>query len=186
MEESWKEMGLLSELPAMAIPRDPVDSNFVLSFEPSDPSSKQFFDHFGFVVFRNVYTPEECERTRSAMWNIVEEKNPGFNHLDPSTWGMYTSAGKYGLSMRGPCFELDIVRNRQHPNLVAALTKIIESDDVMVSHDRFTIYRATGPEIPDGEAFRTGPRNVVSSVTCIAALLTNTHAALRSESVVVV
>ena len=62
-----------------------------------------------------------------------------------------------------PCFDRNIVRNRQHPHLIAALARIIESDDVMVSHDRFTIYRATGSDIPDGELFRTGPRNVVSA-----------------------
>jgi hypothetical protein len=114
------------------------------------------------VVFRNIYSLEECEKTRTTMWNIVEDKNPGFDHSQPSTWGQYASAGKYGLSMRGPCFHPDIVKNRQHPKLMTALERIIESDDVMVSHDRFTVYRATGPEIPDGEKYRTGPRNVVS------------------------
>lgn len=113
-------------------------------------------------MFRDVYSPEECERTRNAMWNIVEDSNAGFLHSDPTTWGKYSSAGKYGLSMRGPCFQRDIVKNRQNPNLVAALEAIIESDDVMVSHDRFTIYRATGLAIPDGDNYRTGARNVVS------------------------
>jgi hypothetical protein len=116
-----------------------------------------------FQVFRNIYSSDECERTRNAMWDIVEEGSPGFQHGDPSTWGQYSSAGKYGLSMRGPCFQRDILNNRQSPKLISAIGAVIESDDVMVSHDRFTIYRATGPEIPGGDTFRTGARNVVRS-----------------------
>ncbi len=74
--------------------------------------AKVFYDNYGFVVFRNVFTAEECERTRSAMWSIIEEGNPGVNGSDPSTWAQFKSAGKYGLSTRGPCFHSDIVKNR--------------------------------------------------------------------------
>jgi hypothetical protein len=94
------------------------------------------------------------------MWNIVEDSNPGFIRNDPSTWSSYNSAGKYGLSMRGPCFHPAIVENRQNPRLIQALRSIIDSENVMVSHDRFTIYRATGTEIPNGDSFRTGDKNV--------------------------
>jgi ectoine hydroxylase-related dioxygenase (phytanoyl-CoA dioxygenase family) len=94
------------------------------------------------------------------MWGIVEESNPGFRHEDPATWSAYRAAGKYGLSMRGPCFHPEIVINRANTKFLRALKIIIGSDDIMVSHDRFTIYRATGSEIPNGDEYRTGCRNV--------------------------
>jgi hypothetical protein len=111
-------------------------------------------------VFRNVFSPNECQETRQAMWQIVENSSEGFDRNDPSTWSFYNSAGKYGLSMRGPCFHPVIVNNRQNPRLISALKTIIESEKVMVSHDRFTIYRATGSEIPNGETYRTGCKNI--------------------------
>lgn len=94
------------------------------------------------------------------MWKIIEESTPGFNRNDPSTWSLYHSTGKYGLSMRGPCFHPILVKNRYNPNLVKVLRLLVESNDMMVSHDRYTIYRATGSDIPNGEQFRTGSKNV--------------------------
>lgn len=62
--------------------------------------------------------------------------------------------------MRGPCFHPVIVNNRQNPRLIQVLRSIIGSESMMVSHDRFTIYRATGSAIPNGDSYRTGDKNV--------------------------
>lgn len=94
------------------------------------------------------------------MWKIIEDSTPGFDRNDPSTWSTYHSTGNYGLSMRGPCFHPILVKNRYNPNLIRVLRTLVESDDMMVSHDRYTIYRATGSDIPDGDKFRTGSKNV--------------------------
>jgi hypothetical protein len=113
--------------------------------------AKKFMDIHGFAVLRDVFTPEECEGTREAMWNQVEGSYPGLKRGDASTWGLYKSTGKYGLSSRGPTFDATLVNNRQNPVLAAALACVLNTstDDVMVSHDRFTIYRATGLEEAD-------------------------------------
>ncbi len=39
---------------------------------------QEFFDHFGFVVIRNALTPEDCQKTVSEVFSILEN---GTNHL---------------------------------------------------------------------------------------------------------
>ena len=48
------------------------------------------------------------------MWETVEKACPGFSRNDVTTWSLYKSAGKYGLSTRGPCFHRQLVLNRQN------------------------------------------------------------------------
>lgn len=150
----------------IAIPRDELDPCYVQSFSVDDAiNSLCFYEEWGFVVFRDVFNNEECQKTREAMWEIIEIQSPGFLRHDPSTWDELKAAGKYGLSSRGPSFHPQLVTNRQNPALAQALSSIMQvaSDDLMVSHDRFTIYRATmmnNPAFGDCTRFRTGKRNV--------------------------
>jgi hypothetical protein len=149
------------------LPRDPTDERYVRSFAVDDDVGvPAFFSKWGFVVFRDVFTEEECAATRDAMWSMIECANPGFVRDDPKSWVAFKAAGKYGLSSRGPVFDPTVVANRQNSNLAQALSLAlgIPVDDVMVSHDRFTIYRATQledscPDV-DGSLFRTGRRTV--------------------------
>jgi hypothetical protein len=91
------------------------------------------------------------------MWDVVEEANPGLSRHDVGTWNALKSSGKYGLSLRGPSFHPQLVWNRQNENLVSILRLLIGSPDILVSQDRFTIYRST---VLGGEAVSTGPKNV--------------------------
>ena len=81
------------------------------------------------------------------MWTVVEASSGSrvFNRLDPASWPAYKSSGKYGLSMRGPCFHPRLVRNRAHGRLVRAAAALLrcETRRVLCGHDRFTIYRPT-------------------------------------------
>jgi hypothetical protein len=121
------------------------DEGYVISFTIDDKDAEKFYKKYGFIVYRNVFTSDECNNTRNAMWNIVEKSNPGLIGKDPLTWSKYQSTGKYGLSSRGPTFDKNLVQNRQNINLCKCMSNVmnIPIDDVMVSHDRFTIYRAT-------------------------------------------
>ena len=92
------------------------------------------------------------------MWETVEKDCPGLSRDDVTTWSLYKSAGKYGLSTRGPCFHRQLVVNRQNPDLIAALRLVMNLEDILVGHDRYTIYRAT--KVEGGDKFSTGPRNV--------------------------
>lgn len=120
--------------------------------------ARAFLDDWGYVVLSGVFGAEACAATRGAMWDMVEAGSPGLNRALPGTWDKFAATGKYGLGSRGPCFHRQLVSNRQSPVLVRALAALVgtEPDDVIVSHDRYTVYRATA----FGEAFATGDRNV--------------------------
>jgi len=106
----------------------------------------------GYVVLRNVFDAEQCRRTCDAMWAIAERANPGLRAADRRTWGAMKGSGKYGLSQRGPSFDPVLVANRQNPRLAACLAAVVGCPvpDLMVSQDRFTIYRATVDSDGDG------------------------------------
>jgi hypothetical protein len=155
-----KRLETTSEVCNVLIERDSSDPRFTVSFNiDSIDEARTFFDEFGFVVFNSVLSEEDCVCSRDAMWKIVEESCPGLSRNEPETWSLYKSAGKYGLSMRGPCFHSVLVNNRQNRNLIRALEAIV-GEPVLVGHDRFTIYRATEIESCDGKSFATGPRNL--------------------------
>lgn len=88
------------------------------------------------------------------MWRIIENEHRGFDRADNTTWNAFKSSGKYGLSMRGPCFNPVLVNNRQNEVLGCILRHIV-GDDVIIGHDRFSIYRAT--DIESGEKYKTPP-----------------------------
>lgn len=161
-------------LPIITIPRDA--DGYVLSFDARSEdevtlhSLTEFFDTFGFVVVRDVFDIHECEATRSVMWDILEqgskakEDSATFRRDNPRTWHLLKAAGRYGLSTRGPCFQPILVQNRQNIYLARILARILdtEASDVMVSHDRFTLYRSTRFDDAsiDGAKFSNGKRNV--------------------------
>lgn len=173
------------ELPFIEVPRDDDDNRYAKSFDINNDNdvsnATEFMKEYGYVVMRNVYTSQECDETRDEMWSIVEKQsfttttnndnandsnyvNQQLHRDDPKTWSIFKSAGKYGLGSRGPCFHRTLVKNRQNPLLLKALTSIIDVpvDNLMVSHDRYTIYRATKLAENDmqSQLFSTGPRNV--------------------------
>jgi hypothetical protein len=152
------------------------EDGYITSFPARHTSTslaqaKIFFNTYGFCVLSNVFDETECEETRQAMWDVVESTCPGLQRDDSRSWGQYQSTGKYGLSSRGPCFNPTLVNNRQNEFLANALSVLLDTtaEDVMVSHDRFTIYRATGldarageygPGVESGSTFATGRRNI--------------------------
>lgn len=168
------------ELSYIEVPKDGNDLEYAKSFDVNNDNDMNeavdFIKEYGYVVIRNVYNPDECEETRDEMWSIIEKQSimnnndinsNDINQLhrnDPKTWSVFKSAGKYGLGSRGPCFSKALLKNRQHPLLIKALTSVINVpiDDLMVSHDRYTIYRATKLAENDEESqlFSTGPKNV--------------------------
>ena len=128
-----------------------VDDYFKLMYSSSCHES--YIHVYYFIII-------DCESTRDAMWETVEKACPGFSRDDASTWSLYKSAGKYGLSTRGPSFHRQLVLNRQNPRLIAALRLIMDEEKILVGHDRYTIYRATKTNGGEGDKFSTGPKNV--------------------------
>ncbi len=167
-----QETSFLNELPKIdKLPECEFDPKYTFSFDCCDLTIipereiRDFFDEYGFVVLRNVFPKEDCQKTRNAMWEILESGNPQLKRDDYKTWNQLKGKGQYGLSIRGPSFHPQLVSNRQNPKLAQALTILTQASSIsnlIVSQDRFTVYRATqfDDETIPGESFSTGDRNL--------------------------
>ena len=174
---SWREV-LSKEGP---VPRDKDDDRYIQSFDVVldekgvciSQDAREFFNYYGFVVLSNIFNAEQCQKTRDAFWEIAEEINTGFDHKIPESWAKLKSAGKYGLFSRGPCFHREMVLNRQNDKLIGALAMLVgcNLDDLMVSQDRFVIYRPTVNE--EGVYDETLATGLFLSHCLIAVILTS-------------
>lgn len=78
----------------MAAFMDVDDSSYVKSFDLNQlREAVQFFNAFGFVVWRDIFDEGQCTETCKAMWNGLAASFPGICADDPSTWGLFKSSG---------------------------------------------------------------------------------------------
>eukprot|EP00004_Rigifila_ramosa_P021718 TRINITY_DN5832_c0_g1_i1.p2 TRINITY_DN5832_c0_g1~~TRINITY_DN5832_c0_g1_i1.p2 ORF type:complete len:358 (+),score=78.33 TRINITY_DN5832_c0_g1_i1:71-1075(+) len=128
------------------VPRDDDDSRFAQSFDAADPGgAADFFAEYGFAVFRDVLTAAECEATIQEMVGVVRASAPGFVLEDAATHGEWKSRS-FGMISASPVFLPQFVRNRQNPHIHRAFATVLGTPDLLVSHDRATIYRPTVSE----------------------------------------
>jgi len=127
----------------MEIPVDEEDPRFSLSFDPNNegevPVANASFDRFGFVIFRNVLTKEECDEQFADMTAFLQEQFPDAG-IHPETWARCLShfgcpRGVHGL------FRPALLRLRQHEVLHRALTTVMGTFDYIVNHDRWLLHR---------------------------------------------
>jgi len=127
--------------PFMKIPRDEEDTRFTKSFKvpPIATDGKaygdetqnfvellEFFDTFGFVVFRDVCSDDECERLKSDMWGFIEETFPGFSRHDDSTWDKWKGQS-YGMPQMDPIFTKEFLRMRQSEKLYGCFRALFDA-----------------------------------------------------------
>ncbi|CAK9077140.1 unnamed protein product [Durusdinium trenchii] len=141
--------GWLAYPPRMDIPRDVRDPNFAVAFSVEDVEAAQsWMAKYGFVIFRDVISEEDCRATRNEIWSYLESKVPGFRRDDPETWRVLseTNTGRYydayGLPPDPVIVTRQLVRNRQNCNVIRAFKNIL-GDGILVSQDRWCLYRAT-------------------------------------------
>ncbi|CAE7577804.1 hypothetical protein AK812_SmicGene37067 [Symbiodinium microadriaticum] len=146
---STSKRGLASYPPPMCIPRDELDSRFILTFSVDDAHGAcKFMAEYGFVIFRDVLSDAECTRTRDEIWSYLEDSVPGFQRAEPTTWGVlsHTDTGRYydayGLPPDPVIISPQILRNRQSRNVIRAF-EVVLGESILVSHDRWCLYRAT-------------------------------------------
>lgn len=167
-------------LQQLDVPRDDEDSRYIKAFLPphlplphqiqSSEESLQteanthnqdiihFFRTYGFVVIRDVLTPQECQATVNDIFDILEQgTSRAFDRRDVTTWSNWPADGmaKHGMPARKPLFSPQLLRNRQNPNLFNAFALLFGRDDLMISHDRASLFRPT-----KRVAFPTGPRDM--------------------------
>ena len=132
------------------IPTD--EDGFTVSFVLSSGDLKQdteeeararvFFDQFGFVVFRDVIDSSSCENSQQEIWKFLEKKHAGFQRSLPETYHNLSSQ-TYGLASEPAIFSTQIVRNRSNAKVLEAFRLLLEDEDILVSHDRWCVYRPT-------------------------------------------
>ena len=87
--------------PVVEVPREANDPRFTHSFdlthshdrpaaevEAEAKAARAFFEEWGFVVFANVLSAQECSDTLSEIWATLEERTPGLNREDASTYAL--------------------------------------------------------------------------------------------------
>lgn len=129
------------------IPRDPSDWRYTQSFCVADGSNsweevRRFFQEWGFVVLRQVLSQRECRATLDTMWETIEHTTQGISRHDSSTWASW-KAGSFGMPGRDPRWEHQLLCNRQNPMLHRLFAELMEDENLLVSHDRWTLYRPT-------------------------------------------
>lgn len=128
----------------------PTDADgFVVSFHKDildDEISKRevvkFFDLYGFVVFRDVLTPEDCEGTASEILDQLESQYTLFRRGEIDTYSALSSE-TYGLAKEPAIFTPNIIKNRCNEYVVKALRMLLKDEDILLSHDRWCFYRPT-------------------------------------------
>ena len=110
----------------------------------------RFFRRYGFVVFRDVLSDAQCEKTRDEIFAQLETgSEKKFNRSDYDSYESLSSV-TYGLAPDPAVFSPHIVANRQNENVAKCLSKILKIDDckswssnLLVSQDRWCVYRPT-------------------------------------------
>eukprot|EP01132_Coremiostelium_polycephalum_P008265 gene8265-10155_t len=106
----------------------------------------EFFNHYGFLVVRDCLAGEECDKTVSEIFDIIESKSPSFKRNQISTWDHFPqddSIVQYGSPSRPSVFKHQFMMNRQNPNIYKVFAAILQNEDLMVNHDRCCFFRPT-------------------------------------------
>ena len=158
--EAARDAAAVAEYP----PRDPppMDADgFVVSFPPprvrtavntegaeggadtavhddDDAAAMVFFRRYGFVVYRDVLSKDECASTRAEIWNHLERvqfpPTPGASRClsrhDRTTWDLMDNVATYGLAPDPAVFTRQLVRNRQNPRVLACLAAVLRRETI--------------------------------------------------------
>jgi hypothetical protein len=121
-----------------------------------------FFRRYGFVVYQNVLSAAECAATRDEIFAELEKVYETFDRNDHKTYGSLP-VETYGLAPDPAVFTPQCVANRQHENVARCLARVLRIDDphtdLLVSHDRWCVYRPTKnvPGVGDRPDWKTRP-----------------------------
>ncbi|CAF1568674.1 unnamed protein product [Rotaria magnacalcarata] len=144
-------MGASSQFRPLDIPKD--SDGFVKSFTLScyncskASEARAFFEEYGFVVISNVFTPEQCNDTISDIWNVIESLvvQPVRNDKQLWTQELWSKTGILDEGIVGweSLWTRQILFNRQTPALHTAFASVLGTENLLVSHDRYGMFRPT-------------------------------------------
>ncbi|CAJ1961445.1 unnamed protein product [Cylindrotheca closterium] len=129
------------------IPLEEDDARYSQSFAVDEATSEtvqDFFEAFGFVVFRDVISSDECSQTIDSMWSHLEKITPSLERENGATWDLgFSSFGSPKDNSSEVVFEPFMLRLRQHPLVVQCFASILKSTEIICSHDRWLMHRPT-------------------------------------------
>ena len=120
------------------------------NFEPKEVA--QFYHTYGFVVFDNIVTEEQAEKTIDELWLDVQYKcGKDHNRHDPKTWTFKGYKGNYGFVNFDPIFTKQVCLNRQNPLVYKAFKSLYElssgyqvNEPLLACFDRGSAMRPAG------------------------------------------
>ena len=140
--------------PYIEVPYDDEDPRFLKNFSLLEAAEiNEFFRTYGFVVIRDILTPEECEQAIEDIWTYL----PPLDRYDSNTWDQWPKNGseRYGMPSYDIITTQTAINNRLNPKLYKAFETVLSgrenplldlNDDrlkLMVSHDRYGTMRPT-------------------------------------------
>jgi len=143
---NYKNDSRLEESSYLHIPMDEEDYRYTKSFtvdEAVSDDAMQFYDTYGFIIFKNVLSYADCQSTFDDFWSLLEEqKNSTLRRDDINTWNQGLS--HFGMPKgSNAIFRPSLLRLRQNTNIHYCFASIIGRTDIMVSHDRWLLHRPT-------------------------------------------
>jgi ectoine hydroxylase-related dioxygenase (phytanoyl-CoA dioxygenase family) len=125
----------------------PIDADgYIISYEPDDHKGiKQFFDHYGFVVVRDVLNKQECQATIDEIWETHSGMSGGMVKRDDArTWEKHWPGlvGE-GISGGNCVVKPQFVRNRSNAKVHHVASVLLSDKKLITNIDRFGIFRPT-------------------------------------------
>eukprot|EP00977_Amphora_coffeiformis_P008158 scaffold1827_cov167-Amphora_coffeaeformis.AAC.6 len=130
----------------MEIPVDEHDNRFSKSYDVPDSDeavalAQKFFDEYGFVIFRDVISRDECTDLINDMVVLLQERCP--DTVDPNNPRSWATALSHFGCPKGvnALFRPSLLRLRQNSNVNRSFATVLGTDQLVVSHDRWLLHR---------------------------------------------
>ena len=120
----------------MELPLDEEDYRYTKSFRTEECESaeaKEFWETYGFIIFCDAVTEEQCCDLEQDMAALLEETGKTL-----TAFGMPKGVNSL--------FRPALLRLRQDPNIARAFSSVLQTHDFLVSHDRWLWHQA--PAVP--------------------------------------
>ena len=134
-----------ASVPFLDVPRDEEDWRFTQSFawQDEEAQARASMEEYGFVVFRDVLSRQETQRSRHEICDYVGSKSEGFDPADESTWDAWRG-GSFGMppSDTAAYWTPQLAANRRHRHVVAGFAQLLSCppETMRCSHDRWALY----------------------------------------------
>lgn len=134
-----------------------ADDHYHVNFGwEEDAKIAHYFKEHGYVIVRDVLSPQECKATRDEVEAAIRVKHPPFCMMDANTHGdMTTVFNNYGM-WGGPMLTPQMLRNRQNERLYYVFSALYGGEKkLLINHDSGCFYRATRPVLTDAKTQTT-------------------------------